>query len=78
MVEKYKGQTPDGKDIGTWYHLSRTEVLQLVDNGHTPLEKGQTREDIIDADLLALPGQEIGLERLIQSWGLTIIRVRQG
>jgi len=42
MVEKYSGRTPDGKNIGTWYHLSRKEVLHLIKTGQYNLEQGKT------------------------------------
>lgn len=78
MVEKYKGPSPDGQNIGTWYRLSKQEVLKAMNTGHIPRPPGHRDIDLEDADLFAIPGKEADLEKLITSWGLKIILVRKG
>lgn len=78
MVEKYPGPTPDGRQTATWYRLSREETLKLVEDGVLSLVQGKTIDDLVDAEILAYPGRESEIEKMIRSWGLDIQPIGKG
>lgn len=78
MVERFKGPTPDGQEIATWYRLSKAEALKLVQDEVVRLEPEKTPDDLVDAEIVAYPGKEQAIEDRIKSWGLSIQSIGRG
>jgi len=78
MVEKFIISTPDGQENTTWYRLSRQEALMLFLYEVLTLEPGQTLADLVDIEIMAFPGNEAGIEAMIDSWGFSIRTIGRG